>query len=902
MASNPFSQFDDTAQNPFSQFDENTPNSLQEIKPSTGHKSFSNPFSLPQVRPDMENKAAMSQWAQTGVNPFQFSPAAQKAASTGVDVDTGAPWSLRSRMELAKSPEEQERAVRGAGYDTRQGPDSGQLEYFNKDTNRWTTVHSMNPTAHQAPSAPELGTMAAVGIGAAATGPLGPVLSSIAGSALGAAGAEGGKSVVSQALGIARAKPNQYLTDTGILKDMATEGAKAGAFTALGAGASALPQVGKYLRYGPNLFSAPVFNSKFWPEMQRSMQESENALNDYYELAGNKNLNLDVAQRSGHPAAQLAIQESQHALKDVSVDYAIRGKDNLSNLQQTFKEVTDGIVGPNPQGPMTSGENVVEWAAQQKAAALAQQKLQENVATDAAKREIDGLPAMSKDEINQRVTDQLRLIERADKASVDQAYGDLAVKLGVPRQVAYDQNSDRFMQAQSQAISFELTPVGKVKLQNYVDEARRAGQVDTTITGGKLNAIPDGFLNKDGTINTDPKDMYWVVQAIKGIRAGVRKDAVRASGWIPPDAQDAARVAEILSNDVKYRLYSVGDGSALEALEAAEHQAKAFGDRWRESVLSEAAEKYNGYSQYPLSSTVNHAIFKSGVDGDKTALLELSKIAKGDPEFEDSIRQSILATYRSQYTKNGVPTPEMHAKFLEDMDGPIKAFFTPVEQARIDHIKNLGDVVAQRSENVAKFEKLWKASPYADIPSNSALIAKAAFSQSARVQGIGSFLRQNNPQLLAELQKDTALQLAQKVLGPNGDKFSVPSLDKVLNSVTGRNLQDIMPPEYVDALRTISKTSHMMTGTAGVFNPPEENLIHRVVKFFTGAWGPEARGYHLIRGFREKQAARMMYNTLSDPEKMKQFMALKDQNVAVARKAGFFTAVGAYGLGQDDQQ
>lgn len=857
----------------------------------------SSPFALPKINPDIENKTMMSQYASTGVNPWQFSKSAQKAAQSGVDVNSGAPWALRSRMDLAKTPDETVRAIQGAGYQTRQGPDSGQLEFFNKDTNRWTTAQSMNPRSVGAPTAPDLAKTAAI-TAAAAVAPEG-VLPMIGATGLGAAGAEGGASIVSQALGIKRTDPNK-LVQTDVVKNMALEGGKAAAWAGAGAAVSNLPTLIKYARYGPTLFSAPVLDSRYWPQIAKGLSDAQSSLEDYYELAGNRNLQLDVAQLSQHPAAQIGLEEAQGKLKSVAVDYALRGKENLSNLQQTFKEVSDGIIGPGDFDPMSSGQNVVEWAAEQKAAALAQQKLHQKVITDDAKRTVDGLPAMSKDEINQRVTDQLRLIERSDKETVDKAYGDLAVKLGVPPQVAYEQNSERYLFPQEHTVDFQLTPLGAAKMRNYIDEARRAGAVDSAITGGKLNAIPDGFLNKDGSLNTDPKDMYWVLQSIKGLRSGVRSAAARANGWIPPDAQDAARVAEILGQDAKYRLYNSSEWGALEALENAEQQAKVFGDKWRDSVLSEAAEKYNGFSQYPLSSAVNHALFKSGVDGDKTALSELAKISNGDPQFQDSIRQSILATYRSQYTRDGIPTPELHAKFLEDMDGPIKAFFTPVEQAQIDHLKALGDVVAKRSADVAKFNNIWKSSPYGGIPANSMQIAKAAFSQSSRVQGIGTFLGKYNPALLKELQQDTALQLSQKVLGPNGDAFNVATLDKVLNSATGKNLQDIMPPEYVDSLRTISKTAHMMTGSPGVFNPAEESLIHRVVKFFTGAWGPEARGYHLMRGFREKQAARFMYNTLSDPDKMRQFMALKDQNIAVARKAGLLTAVGAYGLGQED--
>jgi len=913
--------------------------SADEFLDSTPPKTVSSgpsPYQLPPVKPDQEDKPGMAQWMKTGKMPWDYSPAAKSAAAQGVDVTSGGPYGMRSRMDLARTADEELRAVEQSGYKSRFGPDSGKIEFFNPDTKRWTTVRSMNPTGGQAPTLPEVGKTAVL----AAAGAIAPegVLPMIGTQAAAGTAAEAGERLTSAMLGIKKG------LGTEDIKSSLLEGAKQGAWATAGAAVSGgLPLLYKYARYGPDLFKTPVFNTKYWPDMQRDMLAAQNDLEDYYALAGNRNLKLDTEQLSGHPAAHVSLEDSRKTLKEAAVDYAIRGQDNLSNLQQTFDEVTKGIIGPEPVDPLSSGQAISQWQQEQKAAWLAQQQLMEKTSTDAAKRAINGLPEMSQDQINQRITEQLQLVNQQEKAQVDKAWGDVAVQFGKPPSVAYAKDSTWLSEPQQQSIAYPVSSEVENKLLNLLKEAKGAYAVDSDAAIAKIRAIPDGILktspvkeplpgvspslspedtqllkefgqtvpsetsaspkhvvigNTRYSIDTSPKDAYWVVNAIKGLRSGVRQDMARSKGWLPPESQDTARVAETLSTDLKQFL-SGPHPEALAALEAAEQQSKEFASRWRDSVLSEAAKKYDGFSQYPLSAAVNNAIFKSGVNGDKTALRELAQISKGDPKFEDSIRQSIFAWYRSQYTKNGVPTPDLHEKFLNDMAGPIEAFFSPAEQAQIEHLGNLGDIVARRSADVAKFDKLWKASPYADIPANSTLLAKAGFSNANSVRGLGTFLRQNNPALLKELQRDTAQQLAQRVKGLSGSRFSVPALDRALDPVLGKNFQDIMPPEYVQGLRTISNTAHRLTGSPGIYNPAEESLAIKTMRLFVGTLSKEGRAFTLFKGFREKQAARLIDSVVSDPEKMKMFMALKDQSPRVAAKAGFLTSVGASGLDQE---
>lgn len=892
------------------------------------------PFSLPKIQVDPENKVASSQMAAGGPNPYQFPAPAQKAAKAGVDVDSGAPYGLRSLSSLATKPSESLNAIRKYGVQGRVGPDSGVPEFLNDSTGRWTTLNSMNPTHEGVPTAGTISDVGGETLGGLAGS--GGVVTTAAGVALGRALSEEGKYVVGGLLGIRDVNPDKPV-DVDALKTFAYEGAKSGATALVAGGLANVGKVYQYARYGPTLFTKPIIAGDYWQNMQASMRESSNALDDYYSLAGNKDLKLDVAQLSNNPAAHAAMGDVRRGLQTADIDYAIRGQTNLSNLQTTFQDVTNAIKGPGPIDPMASGDKVVEWVAEQKAAALAQQQLAQKAEQDVAQNAVQGLPDATPEQITRRVTAQLGLIKNVDKKAVDKAYGDVAVMMGKHPNAAYAQDSQWLMEPQETSVVHTPTMVLQTQLQTLLKEAKGAYAVDSDITGAKLRAIPDGFLkegsapaikgvpteadkellnefgivskeqtiadaqkvrigNTNYSIDMRPKDAYWVVQAIKGLRSGVRADMRNSKGWLPPDAQDQARVAEAISNDLKSSLETT-DPKALDALESAESQAKTFGQRWRDSLLSEVANKKGGYQTPMVSNVVYHALFKTGAGAyDSSALNELSEIAKGSPLLGDTVRQSLLAVYRSQYTANGLPTPALHAKFLDDFEGPIRNFFTPAEVAQVKTIGNLGDVVAKRAKTLDEFNRTWSKSPYGQIPANSTMIAKAAFSGSNKVKGIGAFLRENNPELLGALQRDTATQLANRVMGASGGNFNVNAMDRVLASDTGRNLQDIMPPEYVAGLKTISNTAKMVTSTNKQVLPADESLIHRAVRLFTGAFGTEARAYHLIRGFRERQANRLLEGLLTDPDKMKQFMAVKDQSPAVAGRMGLLGALGAYGF------
>lgn len=882
--------------------------------PSGTSQRTPSPFQLPELPKKNPASAMDVRYPSVLKDGYKWGDKATVAAQKGVDVASGGDYGLRNMVALGTNDTERVNAIRKYFGDRgvhapsgteigRIGPESGVPEFYDSGDSRYKTVSSMSPVPfNETPTAPGMATTALTTAGAGAGS--GAFLTG-AGAFAGRYLAEQGKHVVAQSLGL-----TQDYKDPGVqgAVNRALVGVKPAAidagFSLVGSGIANAGAVGKYLRYGPKLFQSDAFNPTYWGTIQQRMKDASKQLDDFYSLAGDNKLKLDVAQLADHPAVERGLASSLDLEKNMN-EYAIRGQDNTTELQRVFNKVTDAVKGDAP--PLSSGPEIQQWALNNRSAIQAQQQLAKDGAQESAVRATDGMPQMTPDEINKRITGQLQIVHDADKGVVDKAWGDVAVKLGKPAQLAYSKDSDWLLQPQTKTQDFRLTPEGQTKLETLIKEATKAGRTDPDFMGAKLNAIPGGFIKQldDGSLAVDANkahDLYDVLNTVKSLRSSVRADMKSAKGAIPPDEQDMARVAEILRNDITTNLRSRGtEGEAtLDAIQSAEQATKDYAQRWRSSLLSDVAKKSDGFN-YPVTSDAVHtALFQSSKDGGRAAA-ELADISKGDPSFQDSIRHNILAIYKSQYTQNGLPTPQLHQQFLTDMGPALSKFFTPTDMAQITHVGNLGDVVTKRTADMEQALQAWKKSPLGKLGAmNSATISKAAFSNAKGVQGIGNFLRQYNPELLKQLQSDTASQIALKVVNTDSKAFNQTALAGILDPVRGRGVAEIMPKDYLDGLKTIYNTSRLMTGVNNVALPVENTLIHRGVRLLTGAFGKEARAYHLIRGFRERQASRMMYNTLSDPDNMTRFMSLKNSSPQAAKAAGFLGTVGAEGLEKDD--
>lgn len=869
-------------------------------------QTVNKPFELPAAKGTIKNRNPLydpriprsAQGPETTTD-IPWTDEDKAVANSGVDIITGAPYGLRNLVDLASTEKEKLAAInhyfasKGIYQEgARIGPVSHEIEYKNPDTGRYT-LYSPRTAGLSAPTVPNAATQLMTGTGATVGAFFGGIPGAAFGAGTGRWAAETGKMIINAALGNSRGDTGEYTRNL-----VGTAGGEALASLA-GSGASFVGnKLGKFVIYGP--IAKDVFSKAEAPLVLSKAQEAQESLADYYKLADSRNFKPDVAQLSGDPAAHLAMQHGALGSEYTQIMYKRRQDANISDLQQTFKKVTDAYKDPDVP-PLTSGQGIQEWQQQLRDAQKAQLELQKSVAEGEAKRQAGGYVDVNKTDAVQRVTEALNLIKDEDKAGVDKAYGDLAVKLGVPAQVAYEKNSDRLLQSQQFAIPFQFSKVGLTKLNNMLDEAVRLGNVDPDLMKAKMGAIPEGWLFKDeegkpGIVN-DPKDLYAVIQSLQSLRTGLRAANFRSKGILEPDAQAMAQVAEIMRNDITEMFRLRGDPEVLDTFEQAEQAAKQYAMRWRGTILGEAAKKQDGYT----TPTYNQGVAQALLSNNREANRELAGILDGDPMAKDEVRQMLLGIYRNHYmNEDGTPTPRLHQKFLKDFQEPLNAFFTMDENKQLGQMGQFAKTIEDATAKIARLNQAWNSQPFGKLASmNSLAISRAAFSNSKDLAGVGTWLARENPELLKQLQSDTAQQIADRVMGKG--TISTTQLDNILSETKYPAIRDIMPHEYMANLRTIANAAKIQGRLPEEFKT-DPNLLKYAVRGVIGYFGPEARWYHFMTKVRQLTSSRLMYNALSSPENMQEFIKAQNLPVEKARRAGVLSVLGADALGLDYNQ
>jgi hypothetical protein len=893
---------------------------------------LSTPFKLPASKGTMPDPAGPDPFDIQKNIDIPWDSKDQNLASRGIDITTGSPYALRSETALSDDPQEQLRAVRkyfqarGENVYPRVGPDSKEIEYLNPQTGRYTLLHNRQFLG-EGPAPSDITGATLTTLGGAAAAP--SFFGTAAGAGAGAMVNEVGKFAVKTALGLTTVGSGLHQA-----RNILGEGAATAGAALVGNTIARIPSLIGYATKG--VLPGQLYNwLKESPELISKVQDAFNNLKDYYNLAGNTGLKPDVASASGDPALQLMKSKALSTSENVQVSFKRQFKANVDNIAQTFQKVTNAYKSIASGQPGDSGSNIAAWAQQQKAEAQQAGSVQTKVAQNAATQAVAGYPTMSKDDIITRATGLVQPVAEAQKADVDKAYGDLNVHLGVPQEVAYSKDSDRLSQAQVPTIPFTLSNTGKGKLTNLLTEAYNIGKVDPGLRDSMTAAIPDGFLKREREavagaaapadedlfaslglepapgkpttqatsrfqINDDPKDLYAVLQSLQGLRTGTRRAMAQSKGILPPDEQTQARVNEIISKDIEQNFVDRNDVDGLNLYETAQQKARDYASQWRNGVLSEAVKKADGYTTPTYSSTIAHALFSSGHGADQRAITQLRQVLDGNPQSLEQVRQMIGAAYKDMYTNDGVPNPTLHAKFLSDFEGPLKQFMTPAEMSKIHDIGGLSDVLEASLKKENNFERAWNATTYGKLgQANTFNLSRAALLNNKNFSGIGNFLKQNNPELLQQLQRDTAAQVQARVF-PQGGQFQLAKLGQLLDSSRTPGLREVMPPTYINDLKTLQGAAQSIGNNNEDFSP-EMPLLKAVVRAVVGNFGKEGRTFTLFNHFRDPRGARAVYNAMADPDSLRKFMQAKDMSVANAARAGILTAVGARSFGMTNQ-
>jgi hypothetical protein len=857
-----------------------------------------------------------------------WSDTEKKMAGDGIDIVNGVPYSLRNRMDMVPGATEEDKKNminQYYGRDVGVAKNSyGELEYTSPATGRRTLV---NPHSAQLPTVGSATDFAGQALGGAIGGtlaiPTGNPLAVAASSTLGAAGGQAvvdaGKYIVSKSLGLAPQRTaGENISSVG--KDVGEAAGSAAAGEALGG----LWRAGRFALTGT--LSLKYKNAV---EMQGWLDGAQSDLDDYYSLVGgNEKFRLSVPellQTSDNPAARLrSYQEQEHlneayrSLPDLRAQERERLTNNLTLLQRNFQDITDNYKPPNFT-PGQSGDDIKNSILAKKQAQFNQAQLQQQITQENAKRQAQGLPAWTTDDINQRLTGQINQVEAAGKDRLDAAYTNLKVQLGVPAEIAGLKSTDSLFQAQAPKVLIPLSPVTQLKLKNFYANALAArNSEDTSIGDGMLNAIPNNYfadrtdplkgLNLDGQF-----DMFWTVENVQDLRAGIRQAAKSSNGNIQPRDQDMIKMADLMEENVRDYFDRQGNPGVLDAWENAQQEARNYSQNFRNNILSQVMEKRNGFPVPTYNQAVSRLLMNNGRGQPQQGVQELSNILQGDPEARNDVRNMIWSLYKDQgyLPKDGIPTRDSWAKFQDDFEGPIKAFFDKDDVSQIKSYEDMTDLVTKANKDVKNFNMAWRNSSYGPLGTpNSNSLTNAVFSPSIspdKLKGLGTYLYREQPDLLESLKGDTASRLAKMVSDKNG--IPIPSKINAVVAQYGDRISEIMGPDYLNNVKYIAQagekqsTLNTRLGLVGTESSETPNIFQNVVRWLIAPpMSGEGRGVTALWNFRKRAAGRVVYNALSSPEGMQKFIMNRDLSNTYQVAHGILGDLGGQALVAGNQQ
>lgn len=899
---NPFDQFDQ--KNPFDQFDSVDHSNIVSKSLAATVKT---PFGLPETSTH-SSSIMRGLSAFPGLGPFaqpeqkQWTPEEQEMAKGGTDITSGAPLKLRNTLSLLVRPTDIET---GKSVNAYFGQDVGltrnkynELEYTNPQTGRRTllnprsdTLQGLAPTVGGAMDS-TLSTAGALGAGvptAAATGnaPLAGIAAT-GGAMVGQTISDAGKTLISQALGIA---PERSATEQ--LSAIGKDAAITGGWTGVGETVGMVPNLLKFASHG--FLDLKYGRAK---DLRDLASDAANGLNDYNKLIGSQkgvNPSIDELLPPGElsTGARIAKEKAYKSDEALTAEEEHRINSNLDTLAYNYQTFSDAFKPRPDYQTGEAGYNIQQAIQAKKAQALAAQQLDDAINKADAQGAINGLPAMTETERNQMGTEILDLVKQAGKDKKDQAYGDLRVSLGVPKEVAYDRTSGAWLQGRKTEDQVELSPVAKAKMQNLWQEGMNLQRSPLRSGDKYFSAIPEDFFadvnRPDLGLSFDGKkyDILSLIDNIQDLHSGTRAAMAASKGRIPADEQASAHVAEALENDVKYFLNRKGDPRILDQWEVAKQANIEFEENFGRGLMNTVIGRTGGFEN-PVYNSFSAKVLMSGGKGqDQSGVAKFAKILDGYPDEKERVRGMIWSIYKDHYIPpSGIPDKGSWQKFTDQMEGPMKYFFGDGDKAKVASFSDMTDNLAASAKRLATFNQVWRASPeFGGIPTTSQGLSNAVFREGTSPQVLRkmiSLVKNLNPTLYKEWQADTALQFARRSADASG--MPVDSVVSRMINQYGDRLSSVMGPQYVSNLRTYQRVAQMVQGGSGIKLDPDrpQSVLTQIIRAkFAPPLSAEGRWYQALLNWRKRAAGRVVYNALKSPAGLDRF--IRESAAAAAR-------------------
>ena len=833
------------------------------------------------------------------VGSAPVSPIITNAAKAGVQFDAPAP-SGHFLGSLAIDQDRRAKAFKaelsqkfGQDIDVRVGPKTGELEYFNPKTDRYSLVSPPGTFQVGALGGPAIvfGPELAAGLSTAllTKSPAAVIAAESGGAFFG----EIARLSLGKSLGA-----NEDVTDNEIIMSALKE---AGISAAGGAAGTAMVKAGRFVL---DIIQGRAFNREALKGLDLTMEEAQQIADQINEKIGSARMKFTLGQATNE---EDILRQEEFFRKNNAYAREFRQFDEEQSA--ALREYASEINKPY-SFPITKSEFGLRRKTEAEVGGDAM-----GVAQSAVQREkdkVDVFVRMKNSELDDAIVgikdrpyEDLGQAVRSFGDEEQSAFtGSAAAKAKALNDLAgnkeFVQNSNLYEVVKSidETISDALFPSVQKPQRSLIGAAREA--VDEN---GDIVAIGNKIF--------DPAAKFTFKQAWDAISALKRLERVAAKGLSTetPDVAAIGRLYRAMEKDLRA---SAQSSPLREQYDQFINWYRAEKTRLDKGVVGQIMEREGKNGRFQIA---DERVFKSFfTKGTKREATELFNLVKNNPELMQGVRESVGDFYKREVMEGGRVNINKHAQFIKDYNKPLSVFFTKDEMRtlmRPGHIEQaLRAREVAKDEAVVQINKSFEAD-IANLNNPGKLVSLIMDPTDPSKAGRLMEMLDKTPDVKRGVQAAFLKRMADQVAGAYEGKYRNMSPARLNDFLNGKGAQGghkgvvraVFGEQYVNDLETLNdalqiaareNTSPNRSNTGAFLFNTVKGLARAYVGIFTRA----GRMITAASALRSKAAERVMFRALMNPGDLRALMDASSSN-ASDRFAALVSGMGGSILMED---
>lgn len=812
-----------------------------------------------------------------------YSESEQKAAASGVDVDTGNPPNVNKNVKIGFTPPDtvtRTQSLRDSIIDNfkdnprfnpktdiRMGPQSGQMEYKNPYSGRWTMT-SYPYGALVGDIIPAAAGVAGSAVGGAALAEAGPTAAGYGASAIGA---------FSQGVGeYLRRTAGRYL---GFNPETASDSAGA-AFREAGNAAAwnAAFETGSGVK---NLIKWRVLGSS--PVNSASAMALLNAYDKSKDLIDSINKITPTGVVFKPDIASVANNSSAIALRNqIAADPKYGGK-ILEQTQRNETALYDIFQVMGDKQGATAGT----------AASTFSDKVESGLSTAYGKQADPLMDSIYR--MEQRALESNSPVVGQDKIAltdkIRQNLNMAAARAKAGRDAAYNERN-RLM-GSGEVIRVPLDDTFMLQVSGQSNLA--ANKVFNWATTQAKKLIPD-LMDKEGAPLTH-LSLYQINQAITDLGDQAAKATRGGTNTIGASKADILDMRDNFKG-LRDRYLAANNPDLAEAVLKADQTNTEFQNMWRRGLVGRLINK-NSDGSWKLADQA--ALGSILTKKSEQSYQQLLGATSQSPEARQLIREAYLGAYSREATENGIPTVSKHDAFMAKYGPGMEGFFSNIEMAGFKNRQALGASIASTRAELEGLRTTFKANYGIDVSdlNSEGLVSKFYSSSPEDWSKILRGAKSIDAKMGTSVEEGTKEMVLNRFLDSAMDKqsrtLSVDKLSKALDDPMRVKMEQTFGKAYTDNVRQVLQGLRMSRGIdAPTLDEPSRATLFSYIARFTYAppLSREGRFLTFIGAYRAKRYSQFLYDAFYNPDKLRELANAGFQDVKNARAARIFNTLG----------